>query len=243
MNIALIGYGKMGKEIERIALSRGHNILFRIDETNVHELSSPEFSKADIAIEFTNPQSVCENIRKCFKAGVPVVVGTTGWYDNFIDIEHKCEDAHGGLFYATNFSIGVNLFFQINKLMAGLMNNYSQYEVSIDETHHTQKLDAPSGTAITLAEKVMEQLKSKKAWKGLNEGDQAKSMNDELIIKSFRKDNIPGTHTVYYRSEVDTIELSHTAHNRSGFAEGAVTAAEWMAGKKGIFTMKDMLGF
>lgn len=248
MRIAILGYGKMGKEIEKIAMSQGHTIVLKVNIDNLEDLTIDNLKKADVAIEFSTPDTVVSNIKKCFEAGTPVVVGTTAWYEHFEEVEKECTKKNGAIFYATNFSIGVNLFFHINHQLAEMMNSYNEYEVFMDEIHHTQKLDAPSGTAITTAENIMRALKRKNAWKNEivseeNQFEGNKTANNELMIHSIRKENVPGTHTVYYASEVDTIEIKHTAHNRSGFAVGAVKAATWLAGKKGVYTMKDLLGF
>jgi 4-hydroxy-tetrahydrodipicolinate reductase len=236
MKIALIGYGKMGKEIEKIALKRGHSVSAIIDTHNISEINSL-IKNVDIAIEFTRPESAIENIKVCINEQVPVVVGTTGWYNDFDEIKKMVSDNNGSLFYATNYSIGVNVFFDINRKLAELMNPHPEYDVEIEEIHHTQKLDAPSGTAITLAEGVLSEFKRKKKW--INE---KASDKEELSIISVRKDAVPGTHIIKYKSEIDSIEIKHTANNRIGFASGAVIAAEWLVSKKGVYTMKDMLG-
>ena len=233
MKIVLIGYGKMGKTIEQIALSRGHEISGRIDVAD----NFTSFDKsADVAIEFTQPAAAIHNLKTCFDKGIPVVCGTTGWLQHKDEVEKHCQGKNGTLLYSSNFSLGVNLFFKLNEYLSTLMNRHNQYEVSIDETHHTQKKDAPSGTAITLAQGVMKNLTRKKEWHlGTTENPNA------LVINSFRIDPAPGTHVVKYASEVDDIEITHTAHTREGFALGAVLVAEWLAGKKGIFTMDDFL--
>lgn len=237
MKIALIGYGKMGKAIEEIALAKGHEVVLKIDMDNQHEFTAANLSAADVAIEFTGPHSAVDNLKKLFDAGVAVVSGSTGWLENWDEIKNYCESKNGSFIYASNFSIGVNLFFELNTYLAKLMRNHPEYEVSLEEIHHTQKKDAPSGTAITLAEQVLQQVKIKKQW--VNEN----SMNkDDLVITSKRIDPAPGTHSIKYHSEIDDIEIIHTAHSRKGFAGGAVAAAEFLAGKKGIYTMKDVLG-
>ncbi|HEY4322714.1 MAG TPA: 4-hydroxy-tetrahydrodipicolinate reductase, partial [Mucilaginibacter sp.] len=247
MKIALLGYGKMGKIIEKIAIDRKHEIVLKIDYDNLHELTSENLQKADAVIEFSTPASVLSNIEQCFKAGVPVVVGTTGWHNELHAIKKECEKGNNALIYATNFSIGVNIFFYVNRVLAKLMNNYPYYEVQVEEIHHTQKLDSPSGTAITLAEGIIENNNSKKEWVNVlaaedeEIGDNIK--NDQLLIESFRMENVPGTHTVIYDSEVDMIEFKHTAHNRNGFALGAVMAAEWIKDKKGCHSVEDMFDF
>ena len=237
MKIALIGYGKMGKAIEAIALQKGHEIVLKIDFDNIADLTPENLKKADVAIEFTGPESAVENIKHCIHAGVPVVSGSTGWLARWQEISNECLEKESALVYASNYSIGVNLFFEVNKYLASLMNDYGQYDVKMEEVHHTQKLDSPSGTAITLAEQVLEHINRKSVW--VNK--LAKS-NDELEIKSIRQDPAPGTHTIKYTSEIDDIEIIHTAHNRVGFATGAVVAAEFIAGKKGVYSMKDVLG-
>jgi len=235
MRIVLIGYGKMGKTIERIAVSRGHEIAGHIDVgDDFNSFGNP----ADVAIEFTQPEAAVHNLKTCFDKGIPIVCGTTGWLQHKNEVEKHCLTKNGTLLYSSNFSLGVNLFFKLNEQLAKLMDRYSQYEVYIDETHHTQKKDAPSGTAITLAEGVIKNLSRKKEWSlGATENDEA------LVINSFRIDPAPGTHVVKYASVVDDIEITHTAHSREGFALGAVMVAEWLAGKKGIYTMDDFLQF
>lgn len=239
MKIALLGYGKMGKEVEKAARKRGHDIVLTVDVSNPEDLAPEQLSQADVAIEFTTPATAPDNIRACFKAGVPVVVGTTGWYDRFDQLASECGERGGTLFHATNFSIGVAIFFHLNRVLAGIMNVHPDYDVSMEEVHHTQKLDAPSGTAITAAEDILAQLDRKNGW----ENGTSASAEDKLLIRSIRKENIPGTHTVTYRSEIDSIELQHTAFSREGFASGAVAAAEWVRDRKGVFTMRDMLQF
>jgi 4-hydroxy-tetrahydrodipicolinate reductase len=237
MKIALIGYGKMGKAIEAIALERGHVANLKIDITNTAAFTTENLRQCDVAIEFTGPHSAVENIAKCLDAGIPVVSGSTGWLAQWELIKNKCQTLNGSLLYASNFSVGVNIFFELNKRLAQLMANHSDYGVSMEEIHHTEKKDAPSGTAITLAEQIMENIPRKKKW--IN--DIAKYPN-ELAIISKRIDPAPGTHTIKYSSPIDDIEITHTAHNRTGFATGAVLAAEFLHNKKGIFTMKDVLG-
>ncbi|HWZ15638.1 MAG TPA: 4-hydroxy-tetrahydrodipicolinate reductase [Mucilaginibacter sp.] len=248
MKIALLGYGKMGKIIEKIAIDRKHEIVLKIDLDNQHELTAENLQKADVAIEFSTPATVLGNIDKCFQAGVPIVVGTTGWYDKLEQVKQQSEQNNSALIYATNFSIGVNIFFHVNKILAKLMNGYPYYDVQVEEIHHTQKLDSPSGTAITIAEGIVENLDSKKEWVNVltPDGDETADDNvkpDQLLIESFRIDSVPGTHTVLYDSEVDAIEFKHTAHNRNGFALGAVLAAEWIPGKKGFHSVNDMFDF
>jgi 4-hydroxy-tetrahydrodipicolinate reductase len=248
MKIALLGYGKMGKIIEKIAHDRKHEIVLKIDYDNLHELTAENLQQADVAIEFSTPGTVLANIKECFKAGVPIVVGTTGWYNELPQLKQECEQNNSSLIYASNFSIGVNIFFHVNKVLAKLMNNYPYYEVQVEEIHHTQKMDSPSGTAITIAEGIVENLDAKKEWVNVltstgNETADDNITGDQLLIESFRIDSVPGTHTVIYDSEVDTIEFKHTAHNRNGFALGAVTAAEWIKDKKGFHSVQDMFDF
>jgi 4-hydroxy-tetrahydrodipicolinate reductase len=237
MNILLLGYGKMGKTIEQIAISRNHNITARIDVNNRHELANINAHNTDVAIEFSQPEAAVENLKWCFEYHIPVVCGTTGWLSHKQEIESLCLEKEGGFFYASNYSIGVNIFFKLNQILAKLMNGYD-YQVEMTEIHHIHKLDAPSGTAITLAEGVIENFSGKKQWK-----NQPTLNADELYIKSLREGEVPGTHTVRYQSEVDSIEITHEAFSRQGFALGAVVAAEWLKGKKGIFGMKEMLAF
>lgn len=237
MKIALIGYGKMGKAIEEIALSKGHEIVLKISASNTAEFTKENIQKADVAIEFTGPHTAFENITKCIQWTVPVISGSTGWLDNFEKAKNLCEEKKGCLLYASNFSIGVNLFFEINKQVAALMEPYDNYDVSMTETHHTEKKDAPSGTAISLAEQILAQIGRKKNW--VNEASREAS---DLIIRSERIDPAPGTHTISYDSAIDSIEITHTAHTRKGFASGALLAAEFAKQKIGIFTMKDVLG-
>ncbi len=237
MNIALIGYGKMGRAIEAIALQKNHQVVLKIDVNNYDEFTAENLKKTDVAIEFTTPDTAVANIRKCFEAGIPVVVGTTGWLKEIDNIKEECIKQQATFITATNFSIGVNLFFAINDYFSKLMSQYNTYNVSIEETHHTQKKDAPSGTAITLAEQVLKNISTKHRW--VNNVSESTS---DLEIISKRIDPAPGTHSVKYTSSVDDIKIVHTAHNREGFALGAILAAEFIAGKKGIYTMKDVLG-
>jgi len=237
MKIALIGYGKMGKAIESIALSKGHEIVLKIDIQNNQDFTDAALQKADVAIEFTGPHSAFENVKKCIAWGVPVVSGSTGWLDQWAEIKDLCAEKNGTLIYSSNYSIGVNLFFELNKQLAQLMESYDSYDVSMTEVHHTEKKDAPSGTAISLAEQILTNLGRKNKWVNTASGN-----SNELVIQSERIDPAPGTHMVKYSSEVDDIEIIHTAHTRIGFASGAVLAAEFAFEKKGIFTMKDVLG-
>lgn len=226
----------MGKAIEAIAIAKGHEIVHRIDMNSTHLLEKAELSKADVAIEFTTPETAYGNIIKCFEANVPVVCGTTGWLEKLPEIKAQCLEKHQGFLYASNFSVGVNIFFEINKRLAELMASQPQYDIKMEEIHHTQKKDAPSGTAISLAEQILEKVSRKTGW--VNE---ASSKAEALSILSRRIDPAPGTHSITYTSEIDDITITHTAHSREGFAAGAVIAAEWLDGKKGIFTMKDVL--
>ncbi len=237
MKIALIGYGKMGKAIEQIAVERGHSIVLKIDFDNLQDFTKDNLQKADVAIEFTGPHSAFENVVKCIQYGVPLVCGSTGWLEKWNDVNILCEKENGSLLYASNFSVGVNLFFEINKYVAALMSKHPEYNISMEEIHHTQKKDAPSGTAITLAEQILANNHSKKNW--VNE--EAKNA-EELSIISKRIDPAPGTHSIKYSSVIDDIEITHTAHSRTGFATGAVLAAEFLRGKKGIYGMKEVLG-
>lgn len=236
MNIALIGYGRMGKEIEKIALSRGHKIGLIIDISNQEELTIENLQKCDVAIEFTTPDTAIKNYTTCFDAGIPVVSGTTGWLDKKDEVYKKCSDAKGTFFYGSNFSVGVNLFFELNKKLAELMAPRNEYNVEMTEVHHTQKLDAPSGTAISLAEDILETLPNKNSW--VNDQTPAKG---EINIKSERVGQVPGIHTIKYESDIDFIEITHSAKSRKGFAFGAVLAAEYCLENSGILTMKDLL--
>lgn len=236
MKIALLGYGKMGKAIEEIALQKGHEVVLKINIDNTDDLTSENLQKADVAIEFTGPESAVGNLKICFEAGVPVVCGSTGWLSKWDEVKQYCIDKNGSLVYASNYSVGVNLFFEVNKYLAQLMEAHQDYDVKLEEIHHTEKKDAPSGTAITLAEQVLEKISRKKSW--INE--EAKE-GEQLEIVSKRIDPAPGTHKITYTSSIDDIEITHTAHNRKGFAGGAVLAAEFIVGRKGIFTMKDVL--
>jgi 4-hydroxy-tetrahydrodipicolinate reductase len=248
MNIALLGYGKMGKIIEKIATDRKHDIVLKVDYNNLEDLTVENLKKADVAIEFSTPDSVLGNIAKCFEAGVPIVIGTTGWYGQLQQIKDECVSTNNALLYATNFSVGVNVFFHLNKVLAKMMNKYPYYDVQVEEIHHTQKLDSPSGTAMTIAEGIIDNLDSKSEWVNVLEPESGNAIDDnvktnQVLIESLRIDSIPGTHTVIYDSEVDSIEFKHTAHNRNGFALGAVLAAEWIQHKKGFFSAADMFNF
>ncbi|MCX6319844.1 MAG: 4-hydroxy-tetrahydrodipicolinate reductase [Bacteroidetes bacterium] len=236
MKIVLIGYGKMGKAIEEIAKARGHEIMLTIDQPNLHEFTPENMAGADAAIEFTSPHSAYDNIKKCIEMGVPVVCGSTGWTDKLPAITALCNEKNGAFIYSSNYSVGVNIFFELNKKLAELMAPHREYEVILEETHHTQKKDAPSGTAISLAEQILERVSRKKKW--VNE---LSDHPEDLEIISQRVDPAPGTHSIKYASVIDDIEIIHTAHNRTGFATGAVLAAEFLKGKTGQFTMKDVL--
>jgi len=238
MKIALIGYGKMGKEIEKIALERKHEITFKFDINNKNEFTVENLKKTDVAIEFSQPNSAYENYVKCFEANIPVVSGTTGWLNKLSDIKQQCEENVQTFFYASNFSIGVNLFFKLNKELANLMNKVESYDVSIFETHHTEKKDAPSGTAISIAEDLIANFKNKETWV-----KEVAVNNTEIAIRSFREGKVPGIHTVKYESCVDYIEITHSAKSRQGFALGAVLAAEFTEHNKGFLTMNDLLDF
>lgn len=237
MNIALIGYGKMGKAIEDIALQRGHTIVLKIDVDNADQFTKENLDKADVAIEFTGPHSAFDNVKKLMQFGVRTVCGSTGWLDKIEEINNDCKKNNTAFIYASNFSVGVNIFFEVNKRLASLMKAHQDYEIQLTEIHHTEKKDAPSGTAITLAEQVLENISRKKNWVN-NISDNP----EELEILSERIDPAAGTHKVKYSSGVDDIEIIHTAHTRKGFALGAVLAAEFLKGKKGIYSMKDVLG-
>ena len=238
MKIALLGYGKMGQAIEEVALQKGHDVVLRINDQNLDDLTKENIQQADVAIEFTNPQSAVENILFCFNQNVPIVCGTTGWLAQLKMIEEKCKEVNGTFLYASNFSIGVNIFFELNKKLAALMKGHSDYDISLEEIHHTEKKDAPSGTAITLAEGIIATSAGKSKWVNHDAPHP-----EELSIISKRIENVSGTHSVKYTSSIDDIEIIHTAHNRKGFAMGAVLAAEFIVNKKGIFTMKDVLNF
>ncbi len=230
MRIALLGYGKMGKTIERLAVERGHEIVLRISE----DIDNADLQIADVAIDFSVPDAAFKNITTCFDKQVPVISGTTGWLKRYDEAVEICKEKNAAFIYASNFSLGVNLFFELNKQLSRLMNKFDEYKVSIEEIHHTQKLDAPSGTAITLAEQIIEN-SSKTGWK-LDRAEE-----NEIPVTAKRIENVPGTHTISYDSEVDTIRIEHIAHSRDGFALGAIIAAEWLQHKKGVYSMKDVL--
>ena len=233
MKIALFGYGKMGKEIEQIALQRGHEIVLKINEGEQYDISI-----ADIAIDFSVPNAALSNIVSCFKNNVPVISGTTGWLDDFDKAIDVCKENNGSFIYASNFSIGVNIFFELNKQLAKMMNSQKEYSINVEEIHHTKKLDTPSGTAITLAEGIINHT-SKRDWQLKERQTQINA--ETILIEAKRVPDVPGTHIISYESQIDSIEIKHTAHNRKGFALGAIIAAEWLNNKIGIYTMKDVL--
>lgn len=235
MKIILLGYGKMGKVIEQVALQRGHQIASRIDIDNQQELDT---AQGDVVIEFSHPDGAVQNISKCLRRNLPVVCGTTGWLSRKSEIEELCHQTNGTFFYASNYSLGVNIFFKLNEYLAGMMEKFPAYDVNMEETHHAEKKDAPSGTAITLAEGVIRNVGRKKSW--INEKT---TESEKLVIESFRIGQVPGTHVVQYRSSIDDIEIKHTAHSREGFGLGAVMVAEWILGKKGILGMDDYFRF
>ena len=237
MKIALIGYGKMGKQIEQIAFSRGHSIVAIIDENNLDGFASEDFKSADVAIEFTTPSSALNNFRKCFESNVPVVAGTTGWLENLPEVKKACENGQT-FFYASNYSLGVNIFFAVNKYLAKIMNQFPDYSVKMEEIHHVHKLDAPSGTAITLAEGIIENIDRKTDWHL-----EAETKPEDISIHCIREGEVHGIHEIFYESEADVISIKHDAKNRKGFALGAVLAAEFTCGKKGFLGMQDMLKF
>lgn len=230
MNIALLGYGKMGKAIEKVALERGHQIVLKVDV----KPKEYDFSGVDVAIDFSDPSAAFQNIYNCIENNIPIVSGTTGWLSRYEEIVNFCKLKKGAFIYASNFSVGVNLFFNINEYLSKIMKNVDGYDIEMEEIHHIHKLDAPSGTAITLAESIIEN-SDKMKWNLENE------KKNDLYIKVKREGEVPGTHTVVYKSSVDAIEIKHTAFSRGGFALGAVVAAEWLLGKEGIFSMKDVL--
>ena len=231
MKIALLGYGKMGKVIEKIALERGHEIVLRKGSLD----SFDGLAEADVAIDFSVPNSAVKHISECLNHNIPVISGTTGWLENYDEMVNLCQEKNGSFIYGSNFSLGVNIFFELNNYLAKMMKNLKDYNVSMEEIHHLQKLDAPSGTAISLAKGIIENTDYTN-WTLDN------AASNEIYIDAKRIENIPGTHSVFYDSKVDQIEIKHTAHNREGFALGSVIAAEWLLGKKGVFTMKDVLG-
>jgi 4-hydroxy-tetrahydrodipicolinate reductase len=237
MKIALIGYGKMGKAIEKLALEKGHQITAIVDSKN--PIENTNFDGVDVAIEFTRPELAVKHMNFCLEIGLPIVVGTTAWQNDLIKITENVSKCNGALLHASNFSIGVNLFFEMNKKLAEIMEAHPSYKLEMTEIHHTQKLDKPSGTAVTLAEGIMEQNNNYKNWR-LAEKNELENEN-EFFIHALREENVPGTHIINYSSPIDSIQMQHIAHTRDGFALGAILAAEWIKNKKGIFTMKDVL--
>ena len=236
MKLAILGYGKMGKEIEQIALSRNHQVLLKIDENNINKITADDFKEIDVAVEFSKPESAFSNINLCFDYNIPVVSGTTGWLDQLNVVLERCKKEDQGFFYASNYSLGVNLFFHLNQFLAKMMNDFDDYDVVIEETHHTQKLDAPSGTAITLAEGIIHENKLKKSW--MKEESTDKTI---IPVKSYRTGQVPGNHKIIYESGFDKITIEHDAKSRKGFAMGAMLAAEFMIEKKGYYSMKDLI--
>ncbi|MEA3478108.1 MAG: 4-hydroxy-tetrahydrodipicolinate reductase [Bacteroidota bacterium] len=237
MKIAILGYGKMGREIEKLALEHKHQLILKIDSEEDWEKMGPQLKDADVAIEFSMPGTVISNIKKCFAAGIPVVVGTTGWHEQESEITALCNNSGQSMFFAANFNIGVNIFFEINKRLAALMNHQTQYHPYIEEIHHLQKIDQPSGTAIKLARDMIHALDRKSLWVNTKPSE-----SKELEIKSLRIDEVPGNHIVRYASDNDMLEIRHEAKNRKGFAQGALMAAAWLMGKKGVYGMHDLLG-
>ncbi|GLB52317.1 4-hydroxy-tetrahydrodipicolinate reductase [Neptunitalea chrysea] len=231
MRIALLGYGRMGKAIEQIAINRGHEIVLKVDR----KTKDYTFSNVDVAIDFSIPTTAYQNITDCINNNIPVVSGTTGWLEDYDKVVALCNEKKGAFIYGSNFSIGVNIFFELNAYLAKLMNGLSSYNVSMEEIHHTKKLDAPSGTAISLADGIIKNYDSKKSWVLESPAE------EDIEITAKRIEDVPGTHTIFYKSEVDTLTISHEAHNRQGFALGAVLASEWLVGKTGVYTMKDVL--
>ena len=236
MKIVILGYGKMGKAIEKIALNRGHDILLKIHRENQEQLNVKNLSRADVVIDFSIPNSAKENILMAINANTPIISGTTGWLDHYDEVSQYCTEKNSAFLYASNFSLGVNLFFELNKNLAKLMNTHQQYQIEMTEIHHTQKLDAPSGTAISLAEQIISENDKKNTWTL-----EPENSNEQIRIHAEREGNVPGTHIVNYESDIDTITIKHEAHSREGFAFGAVIAAEWIQNKKGVFSMHDVL--
>jgi 4-hydroxy-tetrahydrodipicolinate reductase len=245
LKIALLGYGKMGKAIEKIASAKGHEIVYKVNLENAYDFMAISLQNVDVAIDFSMPSAAVDNILKCFEAKVPIVVGTTGWYDQFDYIKEKCLNEGQSMVYSTNFSIGVNIFYKLNKLLAKMMNEHPDYDVMIEEIHHTEKKDHPSGTAITLAKQIINDNKNKTTWKDrliFSDATPSQSVKPhELLIESIRKGDVTGDHTVKYESVIDEISITHKANSRYGFAKGAILAAEWIQQKKGIYTMEDIL--
>ncbi|MEO5910670.1 MAG: 4-hydroxy-tetrahydrodipicolinate reductase [Pelobium sp.] len=246
MKLALLGYGKMGKMIESIALDRGHEVVLIIDENNSQDMTAENLKNADVAIDFSTPHSVLANIEACINARLPLIVGTTGWYGHLQQVKDSCLAANSTVMYGSNFSVGVNVFFQINQQVAKMMNKFAgQYDVGMEEIHHIHKLDSPSGTAITIAEDIIQEFDNKSEWVDVKSQEEPVTVHppQHLIIESYREGEVPGTHAVIYDSDVDRIELKHVAHGRQGFALGAVIAAEWLKGKSGFYSVKDMYDF
>jgi 4-hydroxy-tetrahydrodipicolinate reductase len=245
MKIALLGYGKMGKAVEKIALAKGHEIVYKVSLENSFDFMPISLQNVDVAIDFSMPDAAVENINKCFEAKVPLVIGTTGWYDQFDAIKSRCLSEEQSMVYSTNFSVGVNIFFKLNKLLAKMMAEQEDYDVMIEEIHHTEKKDHPSGTALTLVNQILAESKLKDSYKGrliYNENTPSQSLKpNELLIESKRVADVTGDHFVKYESVIDGIEIRHVAKSRYGFAKGALLAAEWLMGKKGIYTMEDIL--
>ena len=240
MKVALLGYGKMGQLIAKILESKGHEVVLKVDIDNRHTVTDEELKQADVAIEFSMPKVAVDNYKWCFDCGVPVVSGTTGWLERWDEVVEYCKQKNGGFFYASNYSIGVNIFFHLNKQLAKIMSNFKEYGILLEETHHIHKLDAPSGTAITIADGILENHEAYDSWK-LIEG--AEAQEKELPIVAHRIGEVPGIHKVTYKSGVDEISIEHSAYSREGFAKGAVVAAEFMAGKQGVYSMDDLLKF
>ena len=245
MKIAILGFGKMGQIIEQFAMERGHDVVLKVNADNLEELTVSNLKNADVAIDFSTPDCVLQNIALCFDAGVAIIVGTTGWYGRLQEVKNQCIEGNNTLLYASNFSVGVNVFFFVNRVLAKIMNRYPQYEVQVEEIHHTEKLDSPSGTAMSIAEGIIGELNRKNEWVNELIGSHSELITkpDQLLIESHRIEDVPGTHTVIYSSEVDDIEFKHKAHSRAGFALGAVLAAEWVNGKNGFYNVTDMFDF
>lgn len=235
MKAAIIGYGKMGHEIERILEARGHEVVLKIDADNSQDLNAENLANVDVAIEFTTPQTAYSNIRTCLEAGVAVVSGTTGWTERLGELQQLCETLNGSFIYSSNYSIGVNIAFRVNRYLASLMNRFPEYGISIDETHHVHKKDAPSGTAISLADDIAERVERKSGWTMDPDGDE-----ENILIRSFREGEVPGIHTVKYESDDDVLTLKHELKGRRALASGAVTAAEFVSARKGVFTIDDL---